>query len=323
MATKENSVATVPLSVRLTAPLLRALSHIHVWIYRRTGASIGGRIAGNQILLLTTTGRKTAQTRTTPVAYLADGEAIFIVGGAAGASRHPAWWLNLAAHPEAQVQMGRRRLWVRATKASAEEQQRLWARYPAQRALFDSMQQHVHREIPVVALRPLSAPASMPAARDPLKQSAVAKTPRTARVIHRAALGILYTASHLVNPLTLKLAGSRALPVLAVIQHRGRRSGRTYVTPAGARPTSDGFVIPLTFGEEVDWFRNVRAAGGCVIRWKGAIYPVVEPKVVDWATARPAVYPMERVLMPLIGIEQFVQLRHASQSRRSSAVSQP
>jgi len=134
----------------------------------------------------------------------------------------------------------------------------------------------------------------------------------SARVIHRAAHGFLYVGSRLLNPLTVKLAGSRALPMLAVIQHRGRRSGRAYATPAGARSTSDGFVIPLTFGEGADWFRNVRAAGGCVIRWKGMAYQVVEPEVVDWATARPAFYRLERVLVPLLGIEQFVRLRHAS-----------
>lgn len=134
----------------------------------------------------------------------------------------------------------------------------------------------------------------------------------SARLIHRAARGFFHVGSRLLNPLTVKLAGSRALPMLAVIEHRGRRSGRAYATPAGARPTSDGFVIPLTFGEGADWFRNVRAAGGCVIRWKGMAYRVGEPEVVDWATARPAFYRLERVVMPLIGIEQFVQLRHAS-----------
>lgn len=134
----------------------------------------------------------------------------------------------------------------------------------------------------------------------------------SARVIQRAVHGFFHVGSRLLNPLTVKLAGSRALPMLAVIQHRGRRSGRAYTTPAGARPTSDGFVIPLTFGEGADWFRNVRAAGGCVIRWKGMAYRVVEPEVVDWTTARPAFYRLERLLMPLIGIEQFVRLRHAS-----------
>ena len=107
--------------------------------------------------------------------------------------------------------------------------------------------------------------------------------------------------------------------MLAVIYHRGRRSGRSYATPLCARPVADGFVIPITFGEQANWFRNVQAAGGCVILWKGANYALLGPEVIDWATARSAFSPVERVLMPIIGIEQFMRLRHAS---ASSAVSQ-
>jgi deazaflavin-dependent oxidoreductase (nitroreductase family) len=135
--------------------------------------------------------------------------------------------------------------------------------------------------------------------------------PQVARPVSRARLAPFAFGARLLNPLMRSLAGSRSLPLFAVIQHRGRRSGRVYATPVGARPTADGFVVPLTFGAGADWFRNVQAGGGCVIRWKGAEYAVVDPEVVDWATARPAFYPVERVLMPLIGIEQFVRLRHA------------
>jgi len=142
--------------------------------------------------------------------------------------------------------------------------------------------------------------------------------PRVAGFVSRAARSSLRVGTRLFNPLTLALAGSRRLPLFAVVHHRGRRSGRSYTTPVGARRTADGFVIPLTFGERADWFRNVQAAGECVIRWRGADYPVIEPEVVDWETARSAFYPVERVLMPLIGIEQFVRVRHASAASRLS-----
>jgi deazaflavin-dependent oxidoreductase (nitroreductase family) len=147
------------------------------------------------------------------------------------------------------------------------------------------------------------------------KEQTVRGRPLATRLLATVLRNSLSVGTRLLNPLTLTLAGSQRLPLLAVIQHRGRRSGRSYATPVGARPTADGFVIPLTFGKRTDWFRNVLAAGGCVIRWNGAEYPVVEPEVVDWATARAACYPVERILMPLIGIEQFVQLRHAPASR--------
>src|SRR5258708_24319038 len=112
--------------------------------------------------------------------------------------------------------------------------------------------------------------------------------PRVAKAVSRIALSSLRVGTRLFNPLTLALAGSRRLPLFAVVHHRGRRSGRSYTTPVGARRTADGFVIPLTFGDRADWFRNVRAAGAGVIPWRGADYPGVGPEPADLATARPA-----------------------------------
>ncbi len=138
--------------------------------------------------------------------------------------------------------------------------------------------------------------------------------PRAARIINRAAHAVLRLGTRYLNPFMLSLAGSRSVPMLAVIHHQGRHSGRSYTTPLAARPTADGFVIPLTFGEQADWYRNVQAAGGCMVQWKGANYPLIEPEVVDFTTVRRAFYPAERVLIPIIGIEHFVRLRHTPSS---------
>lgn len=138
--------------------------------------------------------------------------------------------------------------------------------------------------------------------------------PRAATIINHAMHAVLRVGTHYLNPFMLSLAGSRRMPMLAIINHRGRHSGRSYTTPLAARPTADGFVIPLTFGEQADWYRNVQAAGGCMVQWKGANYPLIEPKVVDFTTVRRAFYPAERVLIPIIGIEHFVLLRHAPSS---------
>ena len=156
MVAHERAARDRHFSDRFIAVVLRVFSRIHITLYRWTGGFIGGHIFGNRMMLLTTTGRKTGQPRTTPVAYLADGDALVIVGGAAGVAKQPSWWLNLQSHPEAQIQLGRLKLRVSASKALPEEEQRLWARYPAQHALFESMQKRVSREIPVVMLRPLS-----------------------------------------------------------------------------------------------------------------------------------------------------------------------
>src|SRR5215472_6899909 len=127
MATHERAIRGRRFSNQVMTGVLRVFSRSHITLYRWTGGFIGGRIFGNRMLLLTTTGRKTGQPRTTPVAYLTDGDALVIVGGAAGMAKQPAWSLNLQSHPEAQIQLGRRKLRVSASRALPEEEQRLWA----------------------------------------------------------------------------------------------------------------------------------------------------------------------------------------------------
>jgi deazaflavin-dependent oxidoreductase (nitroreductase family) len=113
------------------------------------------------------------------------------------------------------------------------------------------------------------------------------------------------------NTFVLEHAGSRRLFKYAVLHHQGRRSGRTYATPTSARPTPDGFVVPIAFGKQTDWLRNVQTAGGCVIEWEGKAYPLVEPEVVDVAAVRSVFSPVERLFLPIFGAKQFVRLRHA------------
>src|SRR5262245_8604866 len=76
----------------------------------------------------------------------------------------------------------------------------------------------------------------------------------------RAAFKRALPLARVVNPLAVKLAGRRALPLYGVIEHQGRRSGRGYRTPVWTRRFSDGFVFPLLLGDDTDWCRNVLAA---------------------------------------------------------------
>lgn len=123
--------------------------------------------------------------------------------------------------------------------------------------------------------------------------------------------GMLLGATRLFNPLVLLLAGTRFLPLYGVITHRGRRSGRTCRTPVVVRPAGDGFLIPMPWGEHTDWYRNVRAAGGCVIRWKSRAYSVEHPEVVDAAAAAAAgLGAVERAVMGRFGIGHCLRVRH-------------
>ena len=124
------------------------------------------------------------------------------------------------------------------------------------------------------------------------------------------------TAARVLNPLVLSLAGTRFLPLYGVIEHHGRRSGKAYRTPVVVRPTSDGFIVPMPWGERTDWYRNVRAAGECVIRWKGRNYPLVQPELVNDLTAlREHFGAFERAMMRGLGIEQWLRLRHRNHKR--------
>ena len=123
---------------------------------------------------------------------------------------------------------------------------------------------------------------------------------------------LIRSVARVVNPLVLRFAGRRHMPVLGILHHRGRKTGREYATPLGIRPAgAGGFVMPLTFGESAGWYRNVRAAGSAVITWRGGDHAVAGPVIVDEAVALPAFPRYERLALRLIGVRQFAWLRGA------------
>src|SRR3954469_16420432 len=121
--------------------------------------------------------------------------------------------------------------------------------------------------------------------------------------------GLLWRLSRLTKPLTLPLAGKRWNPIFAVIEHRGRRTGRAYATPVAASRTAKGFLITLAFGAQVDWYRNLLAASGGVIRWRGHAYEVTAPERIAASTALAAFDPVQRALLRICGIDGFVEVR--------------
>ena len=142
---------------------------------------------------------------------------------------------------------------------------------------------------------------------------------QTSTQARRGTVIVFGLGSRLLNPVMAKLAGKRHVRQFAVLQHRGRRSGRVYETPVVARRTSDGFVVPLPFGEKTDWYRNLLAAGEGMILWNGMAYHVVEPQLVEWAAARPDFHRLERLAVPLLGIQRFVRLRYVPAGERHVA----
>lgn len=139
--------------------MIQTVSRIHEFWYRVTDGMIGSSWMGRRMLLLTTKGRKSGRERTTPLLCIEDGDNLVVIASYGGSDRDPDWWLNLKSNPEAQVQMGSRKMTVRADKASAEEKRRLWPVIVQTYAAYDDYQRRTRRDIPVVVLRPLDAPS--------------------------------------------------------------------------------------------------------------------------------------------------------------------
>jgi deazaflavin-dependent oxidoreductase (nitroreductase family) len=117
------------------------------------------------------------------------------------------------------------------------------------------------------------------------------------------------------NRLVLRIAGRRNSP-FAIVEHRGRRSGRVYRTPVEALPTEDGFVIALGHGPGCDWCRNVLAAGGCAIVHHGERYDMGDPQVIDFQTAAPLLSSFRRWIYRRTGANDFLRLRHVAQAEQ-------
>ncbi|GAC1655641.1 MAG: nitroreductase family deazaflavin-dependent oxidoreductase [Ktedonobacteraceae bacterium] len=138
----------------LTANVQRFVTGFHTLVYRLSGGKLGGRIVGCPVLLLSTIGRKSGKQRTLPLLYLADDATIVLVASNGGVAKHPLWWSNLQANPQAKVQIGSRILTMTATLADDEARSRLWPRLVAMYPGYADYQKRTPREIPVVVLRP-------------------------------------------------------------------------------------------------------------------------------------------------------------------------
>jgi deazaflavin-dependent oxidoreductase (nitroreductase family) len=87
------------------------------------------------------------------------------------------------------------------------------------------------------------------------------------------------------NPLLCTVAW--AVPPLAIVHHVGRKSGRTYRTPVVALRSDRGFVIPMTYGRDVDWARNMVRANGCELERMGRRTQLTNPRIVGFEEASP------------------------------------
>ena len=114
------------------------------------------------------------------------------------------------------------------------------------------------------------------------------------------------------NRLALRLSGHRYFPLYAVVEHVGRKSGQAYEVPVALITSPTQFLICLPFGRGTNWARNVLAAGGCDIRWKGRLHHATAPRVVGRDVALPLANRFERFMIPRLGFSDFLLLDRPS-----------
>lgn len=124
----------------------------HVKRYVETDGAEGHDWQGTTTLILTTTGRKSGEQRSTPLIYQPFGDDLLVVASKGGSDTPPLWYLNLQANPEVQVQVKGDRFTARARTATAEEKPAMWRTMAATWPQYDEYQKKTDRDIPVVVL---------------------------------------------------------------------------------------------------------------------------------------------------------------------------
>ena len=120
--------------------------------FRANRGKSGGPFEGRPLLLLTTTGAKSGQRRTTPMMYVPDGDRLMVIASNVGAPTHPAWYHNLVAHPQVIVEVGAETFDATAIVTTGEERHRLWTRIVESYPFFTEHQAKTTRQIPVIVL---------------------------------------------------------------------------------------------------------------------------------------------------------------------------
>jgi len=120
--------------------------------FRANGGQVGGPFQGAPLVLLTTTGAKTGQPRTSPVVHGTDGDRIYVIASKAGADTNPDWFHNLVANPEVTVELGTETFSATAEVVEEPERARLYAKMVGAMPGFGEYQEKTDRVIPVVIL---------------------------------------------------------------------------------------------------------------------------------------------------------------------------
>lgn len=132
--------------------LAKAFIKGHVLLYTLSKGKLATTMRGVPILVLTTRGAKTGAERRVPIVPLIEGDKMYVIASMGGAPKHPAWYLNLKAHPQVEVEMYGKKWKANAVDLQEPERTRIWERVIAAMPGFADYQQKTSRVIPVIDL---------------------------------------------------------------------------------------------------------------------------------------------------------------------------
>jgi deazaflavin-dependent oxidoreductase (nitroreductase family) len=143
----------IPSPARTAVELQKAMTRLHTMLIQSPLGTLPAP-PGLRFLILHTTGRHSGKERETPLSFTKDGDSYVVIASNGGAPRHPNWYVNLQANPEAEIDVRGKRKTVTAETVTGEERERLFNAAVASFAGYRAYQMRTQREIPVVRLRP-------------------------------------------------------------------------------------------------------------------------------------------------------------------------
>ena len=133
---------------------MKRFARAHIWVYQRTNGRLGAKLLWFPAALITTTGRKSGQPRTTPTLYLRDRGRIVLPASYGGRSANPAWYLNIKADPRVRVQVRHEVMDLLARDATDDERRLYWRKLTRIYPPYKGYQEATDRRIPLVVCEP-------------------------------------------------------------------------------------------------------------------------------------------------------------------------
>ena len=133
---------------------MKYFARAHIWAYERTDGIVGSRLLWFPAALVTTTGRKSGASRTTPTLYLRDGDRVVLPASFGGRDANPAWYHNLQSDPKVHVQIRGEHLDLTARDATDDERKRLWPKLIRMYPPYRNYREATDRVIPLVVCEP-------------------------------------------------------------------------------------------------------------------------------------------------------------------------